>query len=319
MPKNKAAIGIDLDIHSIRTVKIRYGESGRPNDFTITAMKELPGNFGRDEDIVAALRNIRQQLSISHSDSVVTCVGGKQVYAAQMMFRRLPPHEMKNALKFEIRKNLPFDTASATIEYQILDEKDRKSETALLMVTAVANVLLQRYLRLFAAAGLPPAVIDALPLAVANILWMSGSEPDGDDKARIIIHIGPDLSTVVIDGSGIPFYNRTIYFSAAALYTPPEGTSLSTQEAERRINAFLDEISRSLVYYKSSYHAKLQPALLLTGNYTVPDLVARIGNHTGLRTTPVNLADALDTQHLLEAGRFDLAIALGLRGGYVFR
>ncbi|MBN1306859.1 MAG: pilus assembly protein PilM [Chitinispirillaceae bacterium] len=316
MPKGAAAVGIELDSRSIRGAKIGPGKTVKAGGSLIAALEELSGPFAGDEAIVDGLRRLRQKMAISFADTVVTCVGGKQTYAAQLSFRKLPDEELKTALKFEIRKNLSFDTAGSVVEYQFLSAP-KKNEPAPVIVTSVVNALLQRQLRLFEKAGLPPTIIDVFPLTVANAFRTGRAGAESPERGAVILHIGPDFSTVVIegDGSDIPFYNRTIYFSAAEIFDGGAGEPLaSPREIELRINAFTAEISRSLAYYQSAYRAATDSSLTVLGGYALPELLEKVGHDTGLAVTRLDLVNEFDARQTAPPGRFDVAVTLGMRG-----
>lgn len=316
MPKGASAIGIEIDSQAIRAARVAPGRGGGAHA-TVSAIEEVGGSFTTDEQIVEGLRMLRKRLEISFADTVVTCVGGKQVYATQMMFKKLSDDEMKTALKFEIRKNLPFDTANATIEYQFLSQPSKKNEFAPLIVTAVANTLLRKTLALFEKAGLPPTIIDLFPLTVANSLWAgklaAGAAPD---TAATVLHIGPEFSTVVIDGDKVPFFTRTIYFNTvespvAAQQTPVVTT---TGDFDRKAAAYTEEISRSLAYYRTTFRTRTAPSLVVLGAYALPELLDKIMRDTSLTISRLDLVSDLDAHQTAPAGKFDIAVTLGLRG-----
>ncbi|MBN1576477.1 MAG: pilus assembly protein PilM [Chitinispirillaceae bacterium] len=316
MPKGAASVGIEIDSQSIRGAKIRPGKIGKAGGPLIAGLEELSGPFVKDAEIIDGLRTLRQKMSMSFADTLVTCVGGKQTYAAQLFFRKLPDEEMKTALKFEIRKNLSFDTAGSTVEYQILSAPAKKTDSVPVIVTSVANVLLQRHLRLFEKAGLPPFVIDVFPLTVANAFRAGRSGAESAERGAVILHIGPDFSTVVIEGNGtvIPFYNRTIYFSAAEIFDAGGKEPPAPREIERRINAFTGEISRSLAYYQNTYHTVTDTSITVLGGYALPKLLEKIVHDTGLAINRLDLVNEFDARQTAPAGKFDIAVALGMRG-----
>jgi hypothetical protein len=252
-------------------------------------------------------------MAVAFNDTVVTCVGGKQTYAAQITFKKMPDEEMRTALKYEIRKNLPFDTAGATIGYQFLAPNTKKDDLAPVIVTAVSNIILQRYLRLFEKAGLRPDIIDVFPLTIANSFHIRSERVKESDKNAIMLHIGSEFSTLVVDGAYIPFFNRTIYFSAGELFGPARSDVLAQREIDRRVAAFTEEIVRSLAFYESTYHAKSSNVITVLGNYLVPELLQKIGADTGLPVKPLELVTTIDQKRTGSDGKFDIALALGMR------
>jgi Tfp pilus assembly PilM family ATPase len=311
MSEHGVSIGIDLDMQSIRAVKIRNtGKSTKP---VISSIEEITGMFIKDEEVIAGLKAIRQRLSVSYTDTIITNIGGKQIYAAQIAFKKMPDEEMHTALKFEIRKNIPFDTAGATINYQFISQNVKKNELSPLVVTAVSNIILQRYLRVFEKSGLKPEIIDVFPLTIANAYHIHRDTCKEAEKNGCILHIGSEFSTIVIDGENIPFFNRIIYFAANELFGPAKSDQIAQREIERRIAAFTEEIVRSLAYYETTYHAKASNILTVLGNYPVPELLQKIQSDTGLTVKLLNLIGSIDNKYASADSKFDIALVLSMR------
>jgi Tfp pilus assembly PilM family ATPase len=311
--KTTTNIGIEYDSLGIRAAKMNQFKSQAGVGYTLAKLEEVSGSFAKDEDLIAGLRKIRDKMSIGGDDQVVSCVSGKQVYVAQIAFRRLPHEEMINALRFEIRKNLPFEVAGSAIDYQILPDTEKKSELVQVVVTAVANILLNRQLRCFEKAGIKAYVVDVLPLAVGNAFSASwdGKSIDG---ARAVMHIGPEVSTLVIEGLTVPFYHRNIYFTAAELLGPGADRNIASRERDRRMESFVDEIARSFAYYENAYHAAVEPSLALLGDFAgTVDIAQAIEAKQQITISKLNLAGKADPKSPVLPGKFDVAMALAMR------
>jgi Tfp pilus assembly PilM family ATPase len=307
------AIGIDYDTTSIRAAKLTGARSQTGYSCSNAAVAEVKGDFQKDEPLVADLCKIRERMAPGLGDAVVSYVSGKQVFVAQIPFRKLPESEMVNALRLEIRKNLPFEAAGAAIDYQVVEGEGGKEAEHQVIVTAVANTVLNRHLRLMEKAGLKPQVVDTLPLAVANAFWANRHETD-IGLAHVVMHVGPTTTTLAIDGNMCPFFYRSIYFSAAEIFAKTEGDPLSERERQRRIEAFGDEIVRSLSYYEKNHEGTTFSGVYLLGDFlSVPSVQEVIRERTALPIERINLAAELGAEMEVEAGKFDLALALAMR------
>ena len=316
MPKGSVSLGIEFDTQAIRAARIRFGKPGFTTIGTpfIESLTEVTGTFTTDEAILAGLKNIRQHLPLPSVETIVTCVGGKYVYVAQLTFRKLPDDEMKNALKLELRKNLPFDTGNTTIDYQYLTQPQRKTDTAQVIATVVATPYLQRQLGIFEKAGIPPNIIDVFPLTVVNAFLLDRSNLEKSDRGRIVLHIGPDFSTIVIEGSEVPFFTRMIYFNAAALYDKPLENTGGAPDPYNTITTFAHEITRSIVYYETTFHSAIAAEITVLGSYAIPSLLTEIGRITGLTVIQLDLVKRFESKQTAVTGRFDIAVSLAMRG-----
>jgi len=301
-------VGIENDHLSIRAA--RMAADGR-GGFSVDRLEELKGTFSEDANLLDGYRQLKSRMGLTNRDSVVACLSGKQVFASQLPFRRLGPEEMEQALRLELRKTVHFEVATSTLDYEFLDEgSESNSGMAEIMVALAASSLLKRHLALLEKAGLKATAVDVLPVAVANALWTWKGGREGD-YPLVALHIGPQISTVVIDGEHSPFFNRNVYFAAEEVFGP----NLSASDREKRIHSLADEISRSLIFYeKNSGITGFQELLLLGEHLDGTNLSQELQKFSELPVKLMDLPGMLGSVREPQPGRFDLAIALALRG-----
>jgi Tfp pilus assembly PilM family ATPase len=145
---------------------------------------------------------------------------------------------------------------------------------------------------------------------VANALWAWKGGQEGDHPL-VALHIGPQVSNIVIDGEHSPFFNRNVYFAAEDVFK----AEASAGDREKRIRSLADEVSRSLVFYEKNSQLSGFQEILLLGEYLEQEqLLSQIQKVTGLPLRKMDLAARLGSIREPVPGRFDLAIALALRG-----
>lgn len=301
-------VGIEHDHQAIRCARLSTDGRG---GFTLDRLEEVKGDFSEDVGLLDGLRKTRNLLNIGSKDSVVACLTGKQVFAAQLPFRNLGAEEMEQALRLELRKTVHFEVATSTLDYEVLDEGDGSTGSfAQVMVAMASNSLLNRHLRLLEKAGLKAVAVDVLPMAVANALWAWKDGHEGDHP-MVALHLGPQVSTIVIDSEHSPFFNRNVYFAAEDIFGP----NASAGDREKRIRSLSDEISRSLIFYEKNSQVSGFQEILLLGEYLDQEqLRNQINLVTGLPVKNMDLTGKLGTVREPVPGRFDLAVALALRG-----
>ncbi|MEO6096784.1 MAG: pilus assembly protein PilM [Fibrobacteria bacterium] len=301
-------VGIEYDHLAIRAALLNTDGRGA---FSVAKVVEIRGEYGEDRNLLEGFRQVKAKLGLSGRDSVVTCLSGKQVFATQLPFRRLGKEEMEQALRLELRKTVHFEVATSTLDYQILGEDDGSNGgAAQVLVALAATALLNRQLGLLEKAGLKVMAVDVLPVAIANTLWAwkAGGE---SHHPLIAVHIGPQVSTIVIDGEYSPFFTRNVYFAAEDVFAP----NANPVDREKRIQALAEEVSRSVIFYeKNSEVTGFQEVLLLGDHLEGAALMDKLQRQTGLPVQAMDLAGKTGMLRESQPGRFDLAVSLALRG-----
>jgi type IV pilus assembly protein PilM len=276
--------------------------SNRKGVVNIEALEEVTGDFTTRENLVKGIEEIRDLLPSGVKESFVTCLQGKEIYAAQIPFRNLPPSEMETALRLEMRKYLPFEAGKAEIDFQILKNSKRDKKDVSLMVTAADKNLLDNHLEYLSSAGIKPKIVDILPLATANAFWAAHSSLK-EDRPHVIMHVGAKKCTLVIDGDKHPFFFRNIYFNSrstdAASGAKPDGEVNSNPED------LAEEIVRSLAFYVGTHNAAGFTGIYLTGGFMQDSVKKLISTKTGLEVRQLQLCEKCGRTITDGSGKFD--------------
>ena len=305
------SIGIESDTASIRAAKITMSRAGLRSAIQVAGLSELRGDFSNDENMSAGMKKIREKIAVGAGDRIATCLSGKQVYVAQLAFRKLPDLELRNALKLEIKKSLPFEVAGATIDFQVL-EGTKKDDTPQIVVTAVPGVMLSRHLHMMERLSIKPWVVDVFPLAIANAFHLS-QKSIAIGLAYVIVHVGPTVVNLVVCGDDtVPFFHRSIYFSSDEVFG--EGVALEPKEIEKKLSDFAGEIGRSLSFYEKTYSIKSFAGVFLEGEYLENELLkGAIAAKTSLTVEVVDVFSRLNQTSNAPKGKFEVAMGLAMR------
>ncbi len=301
--------GIEFDAHAIRAA--RMSADGR-GGFAVAALEEVSGDYSDEVSLIESLRLLKSKLGVAQRDTVVTCLSGKQVFATQLDFRRLSGEEMEQALRLELRKMVHFEVATSTLDYEIMEDDDETtSGQCRVMVALAANSLLSRQMTILDKAGMRPAAMDVLPLTVANALW-AWRGAGGMESPCVAVHVGPQASTLIIDGEYSPFFYRSIPFASEEA----NGVAQTPVEKAKKLMYFADEVSRSLAFHEKNSGTGGYKELVILGEYLEdPEFADTVKRRTGLETTRMDLAAKIGgTKNGGQTGRFDLAVALAKRG-----
>jgi len=315
MAKKQTFVGIEQDGGSIRAVRLGLdrskGGNAKASEFRLLETQEIEGNFSSEEALFTALKQLRDKMSISPQDKVVTCLSGKQTYAAEMNVKKLPDAEMKSMLKLELRKSMPFEPSAAAFDFSWLPvEPDTPKEKGVpIIVTAATNAALNKHLNVYEKAGIRPFIVDILPVAAANSFWSLRKEDSGDNKTFVILHIGSDMCTLVIDGDKSPFFYRSFGFEMNSVAS----MAVNSPDAMLQMNILSDEINKSLTYYRNTFKNDNISTITLMGSHASNSAFELVGRKTGLAIEPSQTAQVVGKAKPPAAGKFDLAIALAMQ------
>jgi Tfp pilus assembly PilM family ATPase len=306
------SIGVEYDTLSIRAVKLNLVKSGSKTTVKVMGLSELYGDFSNDDNISGGMKKIKEKIAVNPSDRVVTCLAGKQVYVAQIPFKKLNDDEMKSALRIEIKKSLPFEVAGASIDYQLV-EGTKKDDIHQFVVTAVPSITVTRHVNMMERLGIKPFIVDVLPLAIANAFHIS-QQSCAMGLAYVVVHVGPAVTNLVICGDeSITFFHRSIYFLADDVLGDREQT-IQADEIDRKLVELTEEVSRSISFYEKTYAQKNFAGVFLLGEYLENgEIKEAIAAKTNLTTDVIDVFSSLKQASNAPKGKFEVAMGLAMR------
>jgi Tfp pilus assembly PilM family ATPase len=317
MAKKQIFVGIDQDSVSVRGARLSMepgAGKGAAVSWKLLGFEEVACETADPPKAIAALKKLKEKLGVQSGDFISTCIGGKQTYAVQVDVKKLPDDEMPSMLRLELRKSMPFEASQASFDYQFIPfsaEGRPKDATVPVIVSAVTNAHLGKRLNLLESAGLKPACVNVLPVAIANAFWATKPKDDGD--THVLLHIGSETCTLVIDGANSLFFNRSFSFSAAELVETKEGNSEAGAQAMLQMNVLSSEITKSITYYRSQSRGGNITTLTILGSYAVDPAFDALGTRTGFAVQTIQTAHGLHAVKPPPAGKFDVAIACAMQ------
>jgi type IV pilus assembly protein PilM len=163
-------IGLDIGSHSIKLVGLKMTSKGP--FLTCVGMKEIPP--GKDKENVNTISEILKTLVKEvglKTNKVNLTVSGSGVQIKKISIPFLPKAELKQAIRWEIKDQLPFPVETAQIDFHILKEYVEDNVKRLdLMVVACPKHLVDRTLSIVEGAGLQPTHLNVGSLAIWNTL-----------------------------------------------------------------------------------------------------------------------------------------------------
>lgn len=306
-------VGIEYNPGSIRAARVQGTAAKGGGTYELMGTRELVGDFTKKKHCVDALKELSTSLGVSHSDTVVGALAGKQVHVAQIPFKKIPQSEMRNALRFEIRQSLPFDAMGAYIDYQWIEEPQGNAEGQL-VAAVVGNKYFDYLVECYKEANLSMDVLDVLPLVLSNSLWARRLTLD-EGIAHVCINITEEACNLVVDGNKVALYSRTIPFKFQHFLSERNGNGTEDYEKQNALRGLSDELRRSLSYYEKSHESKGFGRLSLSGLYCEnDDLLALLQKDVGLPFAGIQMKDLLSGSTKTSGQEFEVALTLAMRG-----
>ena len=278
--------------------------------------------------VASALRKMLDKNRM-HGNCVYLAAGGPNLVLRWIEMPAMSDSDLREALKFEARKHLPFPVEQAVLDCRILGQKDKEPEEKLrLLLIAAPRTLVDSRFETAALAGLKPMGMDVEPLAVLRALERGSSRRElawgrhpqavlvfgsaGTDFyvtkdldlefARRIPIGGSNLAQPISDSLGLDAAEVDEYEMLRRLHFDPEGRP-RVQDASPELMSALEseiarldqEIGRSCSYYESlfpegSYEGVLTQVIIAGGLAGIEGFAAHLGRELDL---PVETTDPL--------------------------
>lgn len=213
LKKQRSLIGLDVGTHCVKAAELtQYG-----NEMVLTAygQNEVVSEGNKADAIVDLLQG-----RPFRTRRVCTAVSGKSVIVRYLTMVQMSDDDLKNAIKFEADKYIPFDVEEVVLDAQRLDDGPvgkgsvgSENEMRVLLV-AVKRSVIDDHVQLLQSIGLVPEIIDVDAFALGNayeLRGVLGAGGDGADRAVALIDVGANKTNINVLRGGTSFFTREIY------------------------------------------------------------------------------------------------------------
>ncbi|MBI4561978.1 MAG: hypothetical protein HY724_08025 [Candidatus Rokubacteria bacterium] len=306
-------VGVDADEDSLRGVVVREA-MGRA---TVVAAREWPlpkanTDAERAVALAEALGKLKTLAGSVPGAAWVATLAGSGACLRLIQVPPVPRSELKGAVMWEARTQVPFPLDRALSDHLLLGEVEREGGVRQLLVmlgAAPEEVVLKR-LEPFQAAGIRLSGL----APTAAVLW-SGRKQLADFPAPepfAIVHTGDRTTTICVGKGDVLDFTRELALTSGPL--------VAEEPAKREEHAILRELRRSLDYYQERHGGERIATVVLAG--TIGCEPGAAGLLAQLLGCSVKTADPLGRLGLASAkpelaGRspaFALALAAALAG-----
>ena len=336
--KVRVGVGLDIGSAAVKAVKLSFsGDRTELSDFAIYPVKLEPGS------------TLKEMLQ-SHPgiDEVNVAVSGTSTIVRYVEFPSMQGSELKQAMKYEAEKLIPFPMADVDIDTYILKQGLPDNKMQVLLAAAKKEAIKQR-LKMLEDAGLSAGVMDMETIALVNAFNFSYSEEESVKKKTIaILNIGSSFSNLNIVDSGQPRLSRDIHIAgenftqkisevfsvsrlkAEELKVDPAALQTAGGEADGKkmvacVNSVLTnlatEVRTSFDYFESQNATSVEKIFLSGGGATFAGLDEMLSNLLGIAVEywdpfrKVFIPENIGASQLKSQSRsFAVALGLALRG-----
>jgi len=326
--KEKFSIGLDIGTQSIKSVKLKVNG----NSFELAAFDIEESQL----DPVDVLKKIKHAQS---ADIVNISFCGSATVIRYVNFLRMSKPELRQALKFEAQKHIPFSLEEVYLDAEILKD-DLPDNKMLVLIAALKKEFIQQRLKSLEGAGLRLNIVQIDSLALINAFNFNYPKieiPEG--KSVCLLNIGSTITNVNIIDSAAARLSRDIHsgganftkkimdifsidFKAAEelkLKADPENAGKVKAAVESVLTNLALEIRTSFDYYESQNNSNVVKIFLSGGASKTPGLKEMLASFLGIEVElwdpfkQIKINDKLDTAKLNQfSGQFNVALGLAL-------
>ncbi len=339
--KAKSVVGLDLGHQVVKAVEISM--EGPEPVITGFARAEVAAGADRADAITKVFQEGKFR-----SKSVVTAVSGQAVVVRYITMMQMNDAELRQAIRFESDKYLPFESDEVQIDCQRLTRKPHSpSEGAApqdqmsVVIAACKKSAIEERVQEIAKNGLNPMAVDVDVFALANAWELCGlSEAAGEggqERAIALVDVGASVTSINVLCGGETCFSREIGIGgqdmsqaiarrlglenteAEALKRDPQGREA---EISRAITPVLEdmvsELTLSLDYVENREGLRVEEILLSGGGVLAPGTVSFLEQATGRTARTWNpleglrVAESRVNVQEMEACAPSLAVAIGL-------
>ncbi len=229
LEKSRITLGLDAGVSSIKSVKLKL----------ISNTCQLLDFYCQASDDSRQMAKLSELLKSQEAKRVNIAVSGPAVVSRYVAFPRMSVPELKQALKFEAQKYIPFLLTEINLDCWVL-KNDLVDNKMLVMLAAVKKDFLNQRLKVFQDLGVEVNIVDIDTVALSNaFIFNYGQDELIKAKTVALLNIGAAGSNLNFIENGVHCLSRDINIAG---------------------NSFTQKISDSLgIDFKSAEALKIEP------------------------------------------------------------
>jgi type IV pilus assembly protein PilM len=286
--RSKRVLALDIGSNEIKALEVQDTGSG----VALTSFQST--KIGNQNETIFALKEIVRRGNFK-TKRCVTSVSGRSVIVRYVTMAQMPAEDLRQAIKFEADKYIPFEVDEVIMDTQILEDNvgDASSPEMKVLLVAVRKSLIEEHLALLADAGLQPMVIDVDAFALGNAFEARARGAGGvqGEKVVALIDIGANKTNINIVKGKTSYFTREVYLAGNDFTEAVSRKfNLDSQEAEKlkcepgeqsgeveeailpTLDDLGNEIQLSFDYFENQFDRVVEEVYISGGSSKLPGL-----------------------------------------------
>jgi len=344
--KPKSYLGVDIGTSNIKIAQLRP-ENGK---FVLETYGIVNVAFQiSNKDSLSAISQTAQTLKTLMrkagvtTKKVIASLPNSSVFTSVIEMPKISEAELKTAVEFEAKKYVPLPLSEVALSWSIIEQKKNKisRDTNLgsfktgadnkikILLTAVPNVVIDNYLKVFKEAGLEPIALEI------EVLSLIRSLVEAESDLSLLIDIGARSSTINLVDDGYLKISKnlnvggdtittsiaqslSVNFTRAEQFKKDFGLTGQGQQMPQVMRPILDIIkneSQQLISLVESRGERVGKIILSGGGSRLPniqDYFGAIGKPVVLANPWSQIVYPQNLKPVIEPLGLNLAVAFGL-------
>jgi len=320
---------LNIGVSSVKMARLRFSK----DTVELTGFEVMEDRG----DLETLLKKLIQDYSIKR---VNISVSGQQAITRYVEFPRMSPDELRQSLKFEAQKHIPFPIGEVNLDACIL-RSDLPDNKMMILLAAVKKESLSQRLKLLYGFDLEVGVVDVDSLALMNAFEFNYSQEENiKDRTIALLNIGSSTSNLNIIDGGYPSLSRDVNIggnnltqrAADALNLDFKAAEKMKTSADKGMNEKIavavepvlaklaQEVRTSFDYYESRTVTSVGKIFISGGGSLFPGVSGSLSNLLGIEVSNwdpfkrISAGPAVDHRKLRElSGQMAVAVGLALR------
>lgn len=286
--RSKRVLALDIGSSEIKALEVV--DTG--NSIGLTGFHR--SKIGNQNETIYAIKEILRHAQFK-AKRCVTSVSGRSVIVRYVTMAQMPEEDLRQAIKFEADKYIPFEVDEVIMDTQILEDTvgDSDQPEMKVLLVAVRKSLIEEHLALLQEAGVHSWIIDVDAFALGNAFELRARASGGlpPEKVVALIDIGANKTNINILKGPISYFTREVYLAGNDFTEAVSRKfNLDTQEAERlkcepsdqvpdveeailpTLDDLGNEIQLSFDYFENQFDRVVEEVYISGGSARLPGL-----------------------------------------------